>query len=258
MKISSLFLVGLLALAASNTASAVTLLGQSYTPSADANYTISAVQGIDASNPLGKTGVNPQVNRDFEFQGAIGVSYDTGGSKLTDFGLGLYTAAGATQSTGLRIDFNSAVTASSIVVTLEDFDIKAGKDTFFNPQKVEPTLLLLGDNNTILGKADPTKLFSALTPVANGAKGSEDTWNLDFSKVLANLNLADGPIRGFILGADMANGEKANSDPYLLLSVGNAIPAVPEADTYMVGLFGIGVAFVSARKLKRRAGNSLS
>ena len=142
------------------------------------------------------------------------------------------------------------MTASSIVVTLEDFDIKAGKDTFFNPQKVEPTLILLGDNNTILGKADPTKLFSALTPTGDK---SGDVWNLNFSKVLANLNLADGPIRGFILGADMANGEKPNSDPYLMIAVGNGIPAVPEGDTYIAGLFGIGIAIASTvRSLKRR------
>ena len=83
MKVSSLPIVGLLALVASHTANAVVLLGQPYTPSSDANYTISAVQGIDASDPLGKSDFNPQVNRDFEFQGAIGVSYDTGGSKLT-------------------------------------------------------------------------------------------------------------------------------------------------------------------------------
>ena len=259
MKVSvlSLFAVSVLALVTSNTASAVVLLGQPYNPGGDANYTISAVQGIDASNPLGKDGFSPQVNRDFEMPGVIGVSYDTGGGKLTDFGLGLYSANGATQSTGLRIDYTSQVSASSIVVTLEDFDIKAGKDKSFNPQKVEPTLLLLGANNTIFAKADPTAIFSALTPVTNNGKAVDDTWNLDFSKVLANLNLADGQISGFILGADMANGEKPNSDPYLLLSVGNGIPSVPEADTYMVGLFGVGIAFVSARKLKRRAAASL-
>ena len=260
MKLYPLYVIGLLALAASNTASAVVLLGQPYNPGGDANFTISAVQGIDASNPLGNTGFEPQVNKDFEFDGAIGVSYDTGGSKLTDFGLGLYAGpGGVTQSTGLRIDYTSLVTASSISVTVEDFDIKAGKDKFFNPQKVEPTLLLLGANNTIFAKADPTALFSALTPVtAAPGQAKDDTWRIDFSKVLQNLNLADGEISGFILGADMAAGEKPNSDPYLLISVGNGIPAVPEADTYMVGLFGIGVAFASARKLKKsRAAASL-
>ena len=250
MKISSLFLVGLLVLAASSVANAVVILGQPYNPGGDANFTISAVQGIDASNPMGKTGFNPAVNKDFEFPNAIGVSYDKGGGTRTDFGIGLYAGPGnVTQSTGLRIDYNTLVTASSITVTVEDFDIKAGKATFFNPQKVEPTLLLLGANNTIFASANPTQLFSALTP-ANGALQG-DTWTLDFAKVLQNLNLADGQISGFILGADMANGERPNSDPYLLVAVGNGIPMVPEADTYMVGLFGIGVALASAKKLKK-------
>ena len=53
----------------------------------------------------------------------------------------------------------------------------------------------------------------------------------------------------------MAHGEKPNSDPYLLISIGNGIPAVPEADTYMVGLFGIGVALVSVKKLKKSRAN---
>jgi hypothetical protein len=237
---------------ASSTANAVVLLGSSFTPTG-ANFQISSVQGIDASNPLGKSGFNSQVNRDFEFPGAIGVSYDTGGGKLTDFGLGLYAGpGGVTQSTGLRIDYTGLVTASSVVVTLEDFDIHAGKDTFFNPNKVEPTLVILGENNTILGQANPHQLFSALSPTGNSK--SNDVWNLNFSQVLTNLGLADGPIKGFILGADMAAGERPNSDPYLLVAIGNGIPAIPEGDTYAVGLFGIGVAVASVvRSMKRRA-----
>src|SRR6185369_9094593 len=129
-KVSSLFVISLLALVASNTASAVVILGQPYNPGGTANFTISAVQGIDAANPLGKTGFNPAVNKDFEFQNAIGVSYDKGNGSRTDFGLGLYAGPGnVTQSTGLRIDYNTLVSASSIIVTVEDFDIKAGKDT---------------------------------------------------------------------------------------------------------------------------------
>lgn len=255
MKLSSLLLISALVLAASNVAKAVVILGQPYNPGGDANFTITAVQGIDSSNPTGKTGFNPAVNKDFEFPNAIGVSYDKGNGTRTDFGIGLYAGPGnVTQSTGLRIDYTSLVTASSITVTVEDFDISAGKDKFFNPNKVEPTLLLLGANNTVFASANPTQLFSALSPAAGALKG--DTWTLDFAKVLQNLNLADGQISGFILGADMANGEKPNSDPYLLVSVGNGIPVIPEADTYAVGLFGIAVAFASARKLKRRTSSA--
>src|SRR6201989_3030283 len=101
-------------LAVASSASAVVLQGNPYTP-AGANFSIVGLQGIDASSPLGKTGFATQVNTDFEFTPSIGVSYDTGGGKLTDFGLGLYqNAAKATQSTGLRINYNGPVTASSV------------------------------------------------------------------------------------------------------------------------------------------------
>jgi hypothetical protein len=258
MKLKQLLTVSLVAGAlavGSSNAHAVVLLGNPFTPTG-ANFQITALQGINDANPLGQSGFNPQVNHDFEFQGSTGVSYDTGGGHLTDFGLGLYSGAGnSILSTGLRVDYNNLVTASSIVVTLQDFDIQAGKDTFFNPQKVEPTVLLLGDNNTVLGQANPTQVFSALSPVTSSgkSKGTDDTWNLNFAQLLNNLNLADGPIKGFILAADMAAGERPNSDPYLLINIGSGIPAVPEADTYIVGLFGIGIALTSVvRSMKRR------
>src|SRR5437868_10993520 len=82
-------LVGLL-LCASTSAHAVFLRGNHFTPT-DANFQIFAVQGIDSSTPTGKTGFNPQVNGDFEFQGSTGVSYDLGNGQLKDFGIGLYS-----------------------------------------------------------------------------------------------------------------------------------------------------------------------
>ena len=252
MKLHKLLTLSLItgAYTVATSANAVVLMGNPVTP-AGTNYQITAVQGITDSTPMGATGVSPQVNQDFEFKGSTGVSYDTGAGKLTDFGLGLYSGPNnSILSTGVRVDYNNLVTASSIVVTLEDFDIQAGHDTFFNPQKVEPTVLLLGDNNVILGKANPTQVFSALSPSGS----TKDVWNLNFGKLMDNLKLADGPIKGFILAADMAAGEKPNSDPYLMINVGDGIPTVPEADTYMVGLFGIGIALVSIlRSLKRRS-----
>jgi PEP-CTERM motif len=254
MNLKQLFAIGAIA-ATSSSAHAVVQLGNPFTPSG-ANFQITAVQGIDASNPFGKTGFSPQVNHDFEFQGSTGVSYDAGGGKLTDFGLGLYNGPGNTvQSTGLRIDYTAPVNASSIVVTLEDFDIHAGKDTSFNPGKVEPTVILFGANNTIFAQANPTDIFKAMSPAFPGDKKNDDVWNLNFDQLLKNLNIADGQISGFLLGADMAAGEKPNSDPYLLIAVGNGIPAVPEPGTYAAGLFGIGIAVASVlRSLKRRVG----
>src|ERR1700680_5051727 len=84
--------------------SAVTLEGNPFTPSG-ADYQIFAMQEVEPSNPNdGGADVHPQVNTNFEFTPSIGVSYDTGGGKLTDFGIGLYlNSKGDTESTGLKI-----------------------------------------------------------------------------------------------------------------------------------------------------------
>jgi hypothetical protein len=233
-------------------AHAVFLRGQPYTPTG-ANFSIFAVQGITPSSPTGVSGVNPQVNGDFEFANSIGVSYDKGNGQLQDFGLGLYQdAAHNTLSTGLRINYNAPVDAFSVKVTLEDFDIKPG-DTFFNPRKVEPGVVIFGANGQVLANADPTKVFSALTynsSVSNTNRA--DVWDLDFAKLFNNLNLADTNISGFLLYADMLNGEKANSDPYLLVSVGNGIPSIPEASNYVVGAVALSILGFSHLRFRRQ------
>ena len=95
--------------------------GQPFTP-AGANFSISAVQGINTGSPTGATGVSPQVNGDFEFKDSIGVSYDQGNGQLKDFGLGLYRdSAHQTQSTGLRVTYAAPVDAFSVKVTLGRF-----------------------------------------------------------------------------------------------------------------------------------------
>ena len=71
----------------------------------------------------------------------------------------------------------------------------------------------------------PTDIFPNLVATTGAAKG--DTWNINFAGLLNTLHLADTPINGFILFADQAAGEVANSDPYLLVSVGSGTQ-VPE------------------------------
>jgi hypothetical protein len=67
---------------------------------------------------MGQSGVNTDVNQDFEFPGMFGVSYDSGGGHLTDFGLGLYSGPNnSVLSTGLLVNYNNLVTASSIAST---------------------------------------------------------------------------------------------------------------------------------------------
>jgi hypothetical protein len=209
-----------------------------------ANFSIFALQDIN-SNPLGIPAFS--VNRNFEFPDSIGVTYSLGG-KLTDFGIGLYEGAGkATQSTGLEILFNTPVLASTATARVEDFDIEAGKDTFFKDKKVSPSLALLGPGNTILGTALPADIFPNLVPVA----GLKDVWDINFAGLLNTLHLADLPINGFVLFADQTAGEHPSSDPYLLISVGNGI--VPEPSTYVLVCVGAILAFFVRMRLKRKA-----
>jgi hypothetical protein len=230
-------------------ARAVFLRGETYTPTG-ADFQISAAQGINSSNPLGQTNFSPQVNGDFEFKDSIGVSYDQGNGKLKDFGLGLYQDSSKNVvSTGLMISYNQLVQASSVTITLEDFDINSG-DKFFKTGKVEPGILLFGQNGSVFASLTPTAIFNAMT--AAGSSKEPDVWNLNFGTVLKNLSLADGPISGFLLYADSANGEQSNSDPYLLVAIGPGIPQVPEAANYLAGLAALGMLAVSHFTVLRR------
>lgn len=239
-----------LAIARQN-AHATFLRGQPYTPSG-ADFSMFAVQGVDASHPNGVSGVSPQVNGDFEFQNSIGVSYDTGSGNLTDFGIGLFNnSANQVQSTGLNIRYNQLVNAASVTVTLEDFDIGT-KDTFFNPNKVEPSILLFGPGGTVFASLTPQNIFPYL--VANTTAGDKkaDVWDLNFGAVLTGMHLASGPITGFTLFADQTAGERPNSDPYLLVAVGNGIPQVPEPANYLAGIAAIVMLGLSQLTVLRR------
>ncbi len=244
-------------LSSAASSSAVTLVGSPFRP-AGASFTISAAQGINASHPTGDSSFSPQVNQDFEFPGSTGVSYQKGG-QLTDFGLGLYSDSNnAINSTGLRINYDQLVKASSVTITLEDFDIQAGKDTFYNPNKVEPIITLFGPGGSIFATFNPHDIFPNMTPntTAGGKKGSSDVWDISFAGLLNTLHLADGPISGFLLSADMAAGEKPSSDPYLLVAVGSGIPTIPEASNYMAGVAAIlfaGLFHLRQFRLRKRA-----
>ncbi|MGH8099909.1 MAG: hypothetical protein ACREIW_01330 [Chthoniobacterales bacterium] len=247
-------LAALFFVAVSSANAVVTLLGNPYTPSG-ANFSIYAIQGLDLSTGHGSG--SPQVNRGLEFDDGLGVSYSQPNGNLTHFGLGLYSdAQHQTQTTGLRVQYNTLVDPFSLTLRLEDFDLGAN-DTFFKPDKVEPGILLLGANNTILANALPTDIWSALSvvPGGKGGKGFSDVWDLSFTQLFANLNLQNMPISGFVLYADRTRGERTPSDPYFLVSAGNGIPAIPEPPTYFAGIAAFVFALVfhvqQARKRKR-------
>ena len=235
---------------ASQNAHATFLRGQPFTPTG-ANFSMSAAQGIDASHPTGNTAFHPQVNGDFEFKDSIGVSYDDGTGHLKDFGIGLYQdSAHNTQSTGLMINYNQLVLASSVTITIEDFDINTG-DTFFKTGKVEPSITLFGPGGSVFASLTPTDIFKSMVP--NTSAGAHtDVWDLNFGKVLAAMHLADGPISGFLLYADALNGEQNNSDPYLLVAVGNGIPQVPEPANYLAGIAALVMLGMSHMTVLRR------
>jgi hypothetical protein len=245
-------LVALASILSTSHANAAMVLGNPYTPTG-ADFSIFALQGIDSSNPFGATSANPQVNIGVEFRDGIGVSYDKGGSQLQNFGVGLYsTQSQVTQSTGLRVQYNAPVDVSSVTITLEDFDID-GKATSFRVDKVEPSILLLGAGNSILATASPLQIFSALRP-HHASQPNADVWDLNLGALANGLHT---PITGFVLAADMLNGERSNSDPYFLVSTGNAMPAVPEPANYLAGLaaLGLAAAFHGKQLLKRRLAN---
>lgn len=207
-------------------------LGNPYTPTG-ASYTITAKQNVNSVNGSGGTSTGAQVNQDFEFKGTLGAAYTTAAGKKTEFGIGIYSDGGSTFSTGLNISLHQPSIASSVNITLADFDLKSTA-AFFNPNKVEASILVYGLNNTVLFSADPTAVFKALTP--STGQTSEDYWDLNFGTLLANAGQsANTTISGFLLYADSAHGEKVPSDPYFLVAVNGGIPQVPEPSTYIGG-----------------------
>jgi hypothetical protein len=216
-------------LTAVSTANATVELGNPFIPTG-ADYSITGVAAINPTNGNGGSSSGAQVNRDFEFKGAYGVSYTQAG-KLVPFGLGLYTdSSGALKSGGLNVTFNNVSLASSVNITLCDFDIDT-KATFFNPGKVEPSIQIYGAGGVLIGTATPTNVFNSMKPSSQG----KDYWDLNFGALLSSMGQSpNAGISGFLLYADSNAGEKANSDPYFLVAVAG-VPMVPEPSTYVGG-----------------------
>ena len=230
-----------------SSANATMVQGNPYTPPG-ADFDIFALQGITPTNSFGDPLMHPQVNTDFEFTPSIGVSWDQGNGHLKDFGLGLFQdSAHNTFSTGMNVQYHTLVNAFSVSITLQDFDIKLG-DPFFNKNKVEPGLMFLGADNSIYASLTPHDIF----PYMHQHGSQKDVWDISFADLLNAKGLSNVPIKGFVLYADMLDGEKANSDPYLFLGAGNGTP-VPEAGNYLAGLAAILFALIfQAKQLRRK------
>lgn len=189
-------------------------LGFSYMPSPD--YTLFSLQGIDSANMFGDGSPMTQVNTDLEFVGGFGVTYNKGDGKLTDFGIGLYqNTTHQTKSTGLTVQLTTPALAHNIVVTLADFDINATA-TFFNPNKVEPRIILFGPGGAVYANAGPVDIFNVLT-VNNTTGIKADVWDINLGSLLTEMHLPDTIITKYQLYADAGNAEHVPSDPYFFV-----------------------------------------
>ena len=219
-------------------------VGASYSPTGS-DYTVTALQGIDSSNPNGQSAI---VNLDFEMKPSIGVTYDQGGGKLKDFGIGLYSSGhnGPVESTGLAVTYDTLVTASSATLTVEDFDIHS-LTSGFKPGKVEPLISVYGAGGALIGTATPQQVLASMT--ANGKPG-DDVWDINMATLLSNMHSSATSISKVVLFADAANGEKTSSDPFLLRAISKGQP-VPEPASLCALALGAGLLI-----RRRRAKNA--
>lgn len=236
-------ILGAIAVAgAASAAGKGTIVGPSYTPSG-ADFSIFAFDGITASNPLG-TASNVVLN--FEDSPSIGATYTDNKGKDTEFGIGLYQTGsgknGAAASTGLMVQYNTLVSASSANLTVQDFDINSLSQGF-KTGKVEPAMLIYGANNTLLASATPAQILASMTAVGNA---KNDIWNINLGSVLSSAHASSSQVSKVLLYADSMNGEKSNSDPYTMVSVGNAQP-VPEPMS-LIGIASGAVLLIRRRK----------
>lgn len=250
LSVASLAAVAVLA-SANMVHAAVIDLGSPFTP-AGANYTITAVQGIDAANPLGNSGLSPTVNQNFEFPGVYGVNYQNNAGGVSQGGLSLYNngPGGGIQSTGLRVDYNTLVSASSVNITVEDFDIK-NNTAWGSTSKARPNITLLGAGGVVIGTATPDQVLPNLV----AAGGGSDIWNVNLGGLLSTMGLANQSVSGYLLSAANYAGNvfqgPTTDDPYLLVNAGNGIPVIPETSSFLPLLGVLGVAMV-APKLRRK------
>lgn len=233
---------------------AIINLGDTFTPTG-ADYTITAVQGITSSNPLGVTGTS-QVNLNFEYAGVYGVTYQsTGTGGVTQNGISLYNngLTSGIQSVGLKIQYNSLVTASSVNVTMADFDMKNASAWGPN-QKARPEITLFGASGNVIGVADDSAILANITSFTTANDG---TITVNLGGLLKTLGQADQSISGYLLSASNFSGEifqgKITDDPFMLVNAGGGTPgtSVPETSTFLPLLMVLGTV-VGGHRIRRK------
>lgn len=211
---------------------------------AGGNVSIYGLQDITASNPFGSAA---SVALNFEFNPSIGVAYTDTKGKVVDWGLGVYQKDknSGFVSTGLSVNYDSLVRASTADLTLMDFDIK-DKSGGFRAKKVTPLISLFGANDQLIGTATSDQILRTMTAANTGFK--EDSWNLNLGSLLSNMGKSDTAISKVLLFADANSQQGKKSDPYTLMSVGKAQP-VPEPASMLAMALGCGL-FIRRRNKK--------
>lgn len=267
-------------------------LGPVFTP-AGANFSLTALQGVtpDASTITGSSTAGAQVSIGGELQtGApaqptgFGVSV-FGNGKLNfnnQQGLALYQPNGANSvaADGLLISYTGAVTASSVTLTLADFDLHvtpavgttAADALMANNQlvsflhnKVSPQILIQTAGGTVIN-VDPISNASSLILKSlqfAGTQFNADTWTLNMGTLLTGLGLNPNTA---ITAIDLTESNNAvfdnnngqaqtmatNGDPYFLIAASNGT-AVPEPSTIALMIY-VGVTVGATYRFRRRLG----
>ena len=276
----SLSLAFALAISCASLNAAEQNLGSVFTP-AGANFSLTALQGVtpDASTITGSSTAGAQVSIGGELQttGApaqptgFGVSVVGTNGQLNfnnQQGLALYQPNGANTvaADGLLIGYTGAVTASSVTLTLADFDLNIHNVTAgttaaaaltannqpvsFLHDKVSPQILIQTAGGTVIN-VDPISNASSVILKSlqfAGTQFNADTWTLNIGTLLNSLGLKPNTA---ITSIDLTesnnpvfdnnNGQPqaiaTNGDPYFLIAASNGT-VVPEPSTIALIICG--------------------
>ena len=259
MKVKFLCFASVAAFAASagvnSVQAAVIDLGASLTPTG-ANYTIYAVQDINAGNPTGVMNLGPGlfINQNVEYAGALGVTYTVGSGAVSQQpGINLYNngLTAGIQSTGLLYKFDTGIAASTAGVTLLDFDMKDAT-AYGASTKAQPQISLFTTGGTLIATIDPTTILQNST----FTKDNDGSLTVNMGTLLNAASLPDQIIGSYIIsaanfpGASLQQFKTAN-DPFFVGPATGGIPTVPEPSSFLP-LLGVLGMVIAGPKLRRK------